>query len=227
MDPTRLSPRTVGVVRLLVIAAVVGVALVWTVIASAEEVIPREASKWAPTLKAEVRRVYGLDQDLAPFFGQVHQESRWRSSAASRYASGMAQFTPGTARDMQRSKEMRDLCGDPAGCPTDPRWALRGLVRFDHDLWVPLAAVKRAKERLAFTLVGYNGGSGWVQKERAKCAADHGSLWVPGSGCDKDRWFGHVSRYCVRAEWACKESRQYPEIILNRWSPLYAAWLAR
>lgn len=191
------------------------------------ETIPREAAKFAPTLTAEIRRVWGLEADRSVFFGQVHQESRWNASARSRFASGLGQFTPGTAEGMQRSREMKDLCGDPAGCPTDPRWALRALVLYDRSLWLGRAFAEGV-ERLALMLADYNGGAGWINRERAVCFA----LPPEGRprGCNSKKYFWNIELQCGkskpgRAAWACAENTHYPYVIIYRWAPLYAEWL--
>lgn len=183
--------------------------------------IPPAAALYRPTLVREARRTWGLDAPLGAMAGQIHQESRWRTDARSRFASGLAQFTPGTASDMQRVKDLRELCGDPAGCPTDPRWAIRALVRYDLDLWTQMSFAA-GDERLAMALVGYNGGASWVRRERLDCLGPGGVE----SGCDGALWFGNVELRCLRADWACKESREYPRLILFRWRPLYQGWIS-
>ena len=195
--------------------------------ASMDPRIPREAAKWRPVLLQEVRRGFGTTQHPDTFFGQVHQESRWDAEARSKYAIGIAQFTPGTARDMQRSKALAELCKDPAGCPTDPRWGLRAMVLYDKDQYVSLSDIPFLRERLAMMLVKYNGGPGWVTRERAACAAGRDKLGQAVGPCDSLRWFNHTERVCLRADWACKESRGYPRLILDKWAPIYHDWVSR
>lgn len=182
--------------------------------------IPREAARWRPVLLGEIRRVFGMGFRADTFFGQVHQESHWDIGARSKFASGLGQFTPGTARDIQRSKALQELCGDPAGCPTDPRWSLRALVIYDHDLW-SRRAFAVGDERMAFALADYNGGAGWINRDRAKC------LLPP---CDANVYFGNVQSSCIlggRAKWACDENTRYPHVILHVHAPLYTIWISR
>jgi hypothetical protein len=187
---------------------------------AAEEAIPREALVWQRTLIREVRYYWGMRQSPAPFFGQVHQESRWKATARSAFASGMSQFTPPTAEWIQRlyAADLQDFCAERGGCPSDPRWALRALVLYDRRLWQGQADTDAA-DRLAFALVGYNGGAGWVARERRRCQTL--------SACTSTRWFGQVELVCVRGPAACRESREYPRLILLRWRPLYESWLRR
>lgn len=183
------------------------------------EPVAPEAARYRRQLVGEWRRVWGLWADPAVAFGQIHQESRFRPDARSKYAAGLAQFTPPTAADMQRwyPAELREDCAASGGCPLSPGWALRALVLYDRRLWLA-GDYADGEDRWAFTLAAYNGGAGWIARERR--AAAHGSV-------DPARWWGHVETVCLRASWACLENREYPRRILRRWAPLYRDWLRR
>lgn len=144
------------------------------------------------------------------FAAQIHQESGWRVDARSPYAGGLAQFTAGTAADMARwYPEL-----GPADA-YDPRWALRALVRYDHRLYTSIADTASDCDRWAMTLSAYNGGPGWLTRDRALCRHV--------SGCDPSRWWGQVAGQTQRAAWARAENRAYPDRIVHRWQPLYLA----
>lgn len=182
--------------------------------------IPRQAITYRNYLIQTARYYWGLEADVSVFFGQVHAESAWNDAALSHAgAQGLAQFMPGTARDMQRSAELREFCVSSQGCPFEPKWALRAMVLYDHELWDRCPWSATVLERWGFTLAGYNGGAGWWARERSACSQ--------GEGCDSTIWFNHVERYCLRDATKCTENRQYPRRILSRWAPGYRAWLAR
>jgi soluble lytic murein transglycosylase-like protein len=188
----------------------------WT----AEEPIPAGAQRWRNVLLREVRYAWGWREDASPWFSQVHQESRWVETARSRFASGLTQFTPATARGVQQSEAgLRQLCADAGGCPFEPRWALRAMTLYDRRLWDGIKGAADDMNRRAFTLMAYNAGPGWVARERAKCYADREMF------CQGGRWFGHVEQMCLRAAWACRETQGYVHNILERWRPMYAEWL--
>lgn len=179
-----------------------------------------EAVRYRRLLVGEVRRVWGLAQSPAPFFGQVHQESRFRAGAESPAgALGLAQFMPGTAAWVQGlyAADLRPLCEAQGGCPRSPAWALRALVLWDRRLWLGAGWARGDEDRMAVMLAGYNGGEGWITRERRACAAR--------PGCDPDRWWGQLEGVCLRAAWACRENRDYPRLILRHWAPRYARWL--
>ena len=174
--------------------------------------VPQVAHKYRADLTRNARHVWGLDAPIATFAAQVHQESGWNPLAVSRVgAQGMAQFMPATAR-WWCAKEGTTA----ADCqPQNPVWALRSLAAYDRWLWDRINAATPC-DRMAMTLSAYNGGLGWVFKERKLTAQ---------AGADPQRWFGHVAHYNAgRSHAAFTENRHYPERILLALAPRYAAW---
>lgn len=171
--------------------------------------IPRAAHQYHRALVANARLVWGLEAPVATFAGQIHQESAWRADARSPYANGLAQFTPATS----------DWIGGvfpelAERQPFNPSWALRALVRYDRWLWERNPAASPC-DRMAFALVAYNGGEGWLRREQRAARA---------AGTAPDRWFAAVALHCQRGQAACVESRAYPAVILRRHQQLYAGW---
>lgn len=77
-------------------------------------------------------------------------------------------------------------------------------------------------ERMAFQDAAYNGGAGWVDKERRACGLKE--------GCDSTRWFGHVETTCLRSKnpikaygnrSICTISRQHVTDVLKTRLPKY------
>jgi soluble lytic murein transglycosylase-like protein len=93
---------------------------------------------------------------------------------------GMAQFMPATANWI--AEQYPDDLGNAQ--PTNPSWAIRALVQYDFWLYTRIRA-KNACERLAFTLSAYNGGLGWVNRDKTLAS---------GKGLDPLVWFGSVER---------------------------------
>lgn len=177
--------------------------------ATAAAQVPDGARHYQRDLVRNARAVWGLDAPIATFAAQIHQESGWRPDVSSKYAHGLAQFTPATA----------DWIGGAysdvgAADPFNPSWALRALVRYDKHLYDRNTGASEC-DRWAFTLSAYNGGQGWVVRDRKLAAA---------AGADPQRWWGHVERYSGRAKWAITENRGYPRRILLVLQPRYAAW---
>lgn len=182
-------------------------------ILTADAQVPRAAEQYRRDLVRNARLVWGLDAPIATLAGQVHQESGWRHDARSPYAGGLAQFTPDTADWI--GGVFPDLAERQ---PFNPAWALRALARYDRHLWERAPAGSPNCERWAFALAGYNGGSGWVARDRKKAAA---------AGADANRWWNQVELHnSGRAEWAFRENRDYPRKILGKWEPVYirAGW---
>lgn len=175
--------------------------------------VPREAAQYQRTLTGNARAVWGLEAPIATFGAQIQQESGWRPTARSAYAAGLAQFTPDTATwigSMYPELAQGDVY--------NPAWAMRALVRYDRYLWERFNGADTRCDRMAFTLVAYNGGAGNVQREI------HAAILEGKAG---GRWWGSVELYCRRRLDFCTESRGYPLRILRVLEPRYATWGAR
>lgn len=178
--------------------------------ATAGRGVPRAAAKYRADLTRNARAVWGLDAPVAVFAGQIHQESGWRETVKSPVgAQGMAQFMPATAKWISGAyPELR------ANEPMNPSWALRALVTYDRHLWERVQAASSC-DRMAFALSAYNGGLGWVQRDR-KVAADQ--------GLEPGRWWANVEQVNAgrsAANW--RENRGYPERILRKLAQVYAS----
>ena len=148
-----------------------------------ETAIPRAALQYRGQLIREARAVWGMEAPVAIFAAQIHTESNWRNDVTSfAGAQGLAQFMPSTAAWLP---SVAPETGTPA--PFSPAWSLRACVTYDKWLYDRLRPMRAASlavcERMAFTLSGYNGGIGWVGKDRALAAR---------TGRNPDRWFGNV-----------------------------------
>lgn len=183
------------------------------VCASAFAQVPASADHYRRDLTRIAQQEMGLGAPVALFAAQIHQESNWRSTAKSPYAEGLTQFTPATAKWI--SEIYPDL---GTAAPYSPSWAMRAMVRYDLHI---LAGVKPWQARgiadcdkWAFALSGYNGGPGWISRDRKQ---------AKGTGACPDVWWGAVERYSTRSAAAFKENRHYVNRILNGLEPRYIA----
>lgn len=188
--------------------------LAWFTPAHAAEVtIPRAAVQYRAELVRSARVVWGLDAPIAVFAAQVHTESWWRNDTVSHAgAQGLAQFMPSTAAWLPK---VAPETGKPA--PFNPGWSLRALCTYDKWLWDRTDGAT-AFERMAFTLSAYNGGQGWVNRDKRLARQ---------RGLDPARWFGAVETVNAgRSAAAWKENRQYPRRILKERQSAYvkAGW---
>jgi len=87
-------------------------------------------------------------------------------------------------------------------------------VLYDYELYNQNQAGSTC-DRWALTLAAYNGGQGWVNRDRKLALA---------KGADGLAWFDHIERFNVgRSVSNFTENRNYPRAILLRWEPLYVA----
>lgn len=188
-------------------AALLSIIILTLGIASAQAQVPQAAQAYKGLLKRNAHMLWGLDAPVATFAAQVHQESRWRPDARSPVgALGLAQFMPATAA------WMGDVDPELRGAQSlNPTWALRALVRYDLWLWQRIKADDDC-QRMAFTLSAYNGGLGWVYK-RQRLGTEPGVCL--GATCRINPGVSAASQ---------RENEHYPEVILQRYEPLYASW---
>lgn len=180
---------------------------------AAEVTIPRAAQQYRATLVRAAHAAWGLDAPVAVFAAQIHTESWWRNDTVSHVgAQGLAQFMPSTAKWLP---SVAPETGRPA--PFNPGWSLRALCVYDKWLWDRVAG-RTDFERMAFTLSAYNGGLGWVQRDKRKARAQ---------GLDDQVWFHAVETVNAgRSRAAFAENRQYPRRILKERQHAYirAGW---
>jgi soluble lytic murein transglycosylase-like protein len=210
--PETLSPAVRAVIGTAFLIA--GVVLMSMRTAHATEPsIPPAAIAYRLTLEHAAADRFGLNAPVARLAAQIQQESGWKPRAASAYAQGLAQFTPATARWLP------GICPDVgAPDPWNPQWSVTALVCYDawlHDKIHAHGTALAACAHWAMTLAAYNGGLGWVQRDRALASR---------AGHPPDTWFGSVDRVNAgRSADAWAQNRAYPRHILLTLEPAYLA----
>lgn len=191
--------------RLLLAVLLLGLVLTWTA-KECHAQVPQAASRYKHELRQQSQFVWGVDAPVASFAAQIHQESRWNSTAHSPVgAEGLAQFMPSTAGWIAEAyPNLR------ASDPYNPAWAIRALVQYDRHLWDRIRAANGC-ERMAFSMSAYNGGLGWVYKRQARSQAPgiclNGTCEInPGISASNQR-----------------ENVAYPRRILLQHEPLYVS----
>lgn len=171
--------------------------------------IPPAAYHHKAVLTRAAHAEFGLAAPVALLAAQVHTESRWRTDALSPVgAQGLAQFMPATARWLPT---VAPHTGEPL--PFNPGWALRALVAYDNWLLKGIRGAVSVRDRWKFTLSAYNGGLGWVQRDRALAAR---------LGLDANLYADVATVNAGRSAAAIRENRQYPERIFGL-MPVYEA----
>lgn len=183
--------------------------------ASDAVIIPEVSATYRVPLERAAGEYFGLNAPTSRLAAQIHQESRWRPSAASKYAQGLAQFTPSTAAWLP------NICDTLQGFD---RWDAMQSIRAIscYDAWLLKRVKPLGKTELtqcsawAFALRGYNGGEGWMVRERRMALAVNQ---------DANDWI-RVESFRARATWAHKENITYPKRILLNIEPFYrkAGW---
>ncbi len=165
--------------------------------------IPAKANNYKNFLIRESRLVWGLSAPSATFASQIHTESLWNEKAKSFVgAMGLTQFMPDTAKWIGSIyRELTD------GDPYNPTWAIRALIRYNKWHYDKLSAVDMLN-KMAFTLSAYNGGLGWVLRDKKKAKA---------LGLDPFIYFDNVEKVNAgRNSRAWHENRSYVNLIQKR-----------
>jgi hypothetical protein len=195
---------------LLLLWAMVGTAVIGGMAHAGS--IPEACRAYQREITVQAHNAFGIARPpIANLAAQMQQESGCNPSARSPFAAGLTQFTPGTASDMAKRYPTQLGAADPL----NPRWAIAAQALYMRDL-TDAAPGATECDTFAFGLSGYNGGAGWLARDRAVC------LRTPG--CDPGQWFGHVELTPDRrrAPQFIAENRGYPKRILLRLVPDYA-----
>lgn len=176
--------------------------------------IPQASALHRHRVEQVVADVWGVKASPALLAAQLHQESAWRIKARSPVgAQGIAQFMPATAAWM--GVQFRDQLG--VFDPWDPVQAIHAAALYDKWLFDRVQPIGYTTltdcSRWAFTLRAYNGGEGWLLRERGLTVASKGN---PNS------WLS-VAVYRLRSPAAHRENINYPRRILLLLEPAYIA----
>lgn len=183
--------------------------------------VPEVSARYRLAVERASARYFAIDASPARLAAQLHQESGWRADARSTYALGLAQFTPTTAG------WIANVCPElGAFDPWDPMQAITAAACYDALLWraqLPMRATTPkllqqqqplpSCSRWMYTLRAYNGGDGWLRRERRETRK---------AGADPDDWRA-TEKHRLRAVWAHKQNTDYPRRILLRLEPAYIA----
>jgi soluble lytic murein transglycosylase-like protein len=194
----------------ILVFALLGYAFVSAAIA---QLVPAEATRYRADLTRAAHTQWGLDAPVATLGAQVHQESGWRPAAVSQVgAQGLAQFMPATSAWWCQRQ------GTPsADClPTNPQWAFRAMAGYDKYLYDRVAGGTTC-DRSAFALSSYNGGLGWMIRDKS---------FASSKGLDPLTWADVATVNAGRSPAAWIENRHYPQAILITHTPRYvkAGW---
>ncbi|HHE3720919.1 transglycosylase SLT domain-containing protein [Pasteurella multocida] len=169
------------------------------------------STQYKRILMQESHANWGLNAPIAVFAAQVHQESNWNVKAISPVgAQGLTQFMPSTAKWIAERYPSLAI-----NQPFNPNWALRALVVYNKYHYNKIVA-KTECDRIAFTLSAYNGGLGWVLRDKKKAKVQ---------GLDPLLYWNNVEQVNAgRSRSNFAENRGYPKRIIYYWQPRYITW---
>ena len=163
---------------------------------------PALRSCWSPSAKLKTDREEGAG------LGQITRV--WRPDGSLRFDS---------LADMRsRHPSLREWSW--LNVYSRPDLQIRAVVLMSRTNWDALRAVNDSWERLAMANAAYNGGLGGVQSDRRACQIK--------SGCDPQRWWGHVETTCTKSRAAlygkrsaCDINRDHAVHVIRNEMPKY------
>ena len=181
--------------------------------------LPRQASALDPLFVAAENREVIEDlttqylPDISPGMGAawVHQESRWKITAVSKAgARGPLQIMPATAKDIRRACRMPDLD------LTNMNSALKGGFCYGRMLRRQVGKMATVADLDEAMLRAYNGGAGYIRKERDAAKA---------AGKD-DAVAANLKAHCrdFRSKDSCEENLSYYPYIMKWYNEYYRGW---
>ena len=206
------------------VAVLIAMAVIATVIFRGQAfgaTVYDRARPMLPILVEEHQRIWP-ESDIAIIAEQINHESAWKENATRVETSGVVsyglfQVLDATLIEMQTRHKM--LAGARPVQMLQARWGIRAGLLYDKDMW-KLCGFSRDgcsschgndRNRWAFTLASYNGGFGWIQRDRKMTAE---------KGRDGNVWFRNVELFSKRSKQFFEINRRYPrEILANayRW----------
>lgn len=192
--------------------------------------IEERAKPLLPILVEEHARIWP-ESDVAVIASQIQSESAWKEKAKRTEKSGVTSYGLMQVLDVtlaEMQKKHRTLAGTEPVEMLQARWGIRAGILYDLQMWnlcsfavasTPLSDREGwprslrslsgvEMNRWAFTLAAYNGGYGWIQRDR-KLTEER--------GYNKNAWAGNVENHSSRSKWAFEINRRYPrEILANR-----------
>lgn len=209
--------------------------------------VPPQALEHLPTLRQAQLTIWPDAPTPAFLAAQVEQEScitlkhskcwnpRVELKTQREYGFGLGQTTIAYRADggvrFNKWAELRarypSLRGWTWESRFDPAFQLTALVEMDRSLYKLYSFAATPRDRLGFSLAGYNGGERGNQQDRTLCRNT--------SGCDQTRWFGHVEKNSVKSRVPFKGygkspyeiNREYPHLVLGPRMPKYQPFFPR
>jgi len=170
---------------------------------------PQQSLKYKRDLIRYSRVTWGMDAPIALFASQIHQESSWNHLAKSKYAKGLSQFTPRTA------KWIRDVFPElKIGNIYNPIWSIRAMLLYDKWLDKEISSIGECNQ-WAMVLSSYNGGLTWLNRDKSL---------TESNGADPKIWWNSVELYSSRDDWAMIENRNYSKKIIFEHQAIYKDW---
>ena len=215
-DTASREPTGAGLIFLGLAIVLYGLLGVFAPRAHAQDIhtfIPPQAKQYLPVLANEQRLHFPETPEPAQLAALIEHESGcfsmprkcWNPKSQLKTkreeGAGFGQITRAYRADgserFDKLAEMRDRYPALAGWTwanvySRPDYQLRAVALLMRENYMGLRVVTDPSQRLKMADAGYNGGVGGVQSDRRACGLK--------SGCDPQKWLGHVATTCTKSK---------------------------
>ncbi len=174
----------------------------------ATQKIPARAAKYLPILQGEHNAIWP-ESNICIVARQIEHESAWKENATRRESSGAMSYGQMQVLDSTwgeiKGKYPTLLSGEPQ-VMLQAKWGIRAGLLYDLMMWNASRFAATEQDRYCFMLASYNGGQGWVERDRKLTEQSHKN---------KNVWFGGVESYSNRSTANYKINRKYVREIMS------------
>lgn len=183
-------------------------AIMLIVAVSAFAAIPQRAYLYFPILKEEHSLIWP-ESDIGIIGSQIAHESSWKEDVMRKEPSGVISYgllqVLDVTYDELKKKNPLLLKGSPSEM-LRARMGIRAGILYDKQMWILVSFADSTVDRYAMTLSAYNGGFGWLLRDRKLAELN---------GYSPNKWFGNTELFSKRSVHNYKINRRYVSEILK------------
>ena len=185
------------------------VAVILLIAVSAFAAIPQRAYQYFPVLKEEHALIWP-DSDIGIIGSQIAHESTWKETATRKEASGVISYgvlqVLDVTYDELKKKNPLLLKGSPSEM-LRARMGIRAGILYDKQMYGLVGFAESETDRYAMMLASYNGGFGWLLRDRKLAEAN---------GYNPNKWLDNTELFSKRSAQNFKINRRYVSGIIKQ-----------
>jgi len=183
---------------------IIGFVLVFILIHICYASMSERIKAYYPILAEEHSKIWP-ESDVTIIAGQIEAESAWKEKATRLEKSGVTSYGLMQVLDVtfnEMKKKNPTLLDIEPVQMLQARWGIRAGILYDKQMFKLCTFASNCPvNQWAFALASYNGGYGYILKDRKL---------TESMGYDKNLWFDNVEKFSNRSPQFFKINRGYP-----------------